>query len=95
MKNKPIQQLVKRKDWQDLRKSFLGTWNKTPHNNVKTLRSWLGNIEITDNDKLRITLNYLTGSGFRSHTIHPSQHITTLLNTVKKEIKKRKSENKW
>ncbi len=68
-----IQKIVQREDWQKLRKSLVGTWKKTPYENTLKLRAWLdspfrGDYYI----KVRILLNYLTGSGFRLGIIsHP------------------------
>jgi hypothetical protein len=84
-----IKEVVNLPEWQELRKSFIGTWKKTPEENVAKLHSFLGSISETDDRKLRIVHNYLTGSGFRSGNIsHPS--ITKLLNQVREEVKRRK-----
>lgn len=89
MFGKEIQELVKRNDWQNIRKSFLGTWKVHPESNILTLRNWLGdNIKETETDKLKITLNYLTGSGFRTRMItHPD--IDQLREEVKRELRTR------
>jgi hypothetical protein len=86
---KTMKELVSRSDWQELRKSFIGTWKKTPKENVKKLRIFLGDIESTESEKLLIVFNYLTGSVFRIGIIkHPD--IEILKNEIKEEIKKRK-----
>jgi hypothetical protein len=56
-------QLFSDGEWQELRKSFLKTWNKTPDENIKRLRVYLGDFT----DKLRIlrVRNYLNGDGFK------------------------------
>lgn len=88
MKETPIKQLVQRNDWQELRKSFISTWKKNPKENVKKLREWLGTIEDADYEKLRIVMNYLTGSGFRSGKIkHPA--IQRLRDDISDEMKRR------
>ena len=89
--SKPMCELVKRKDWQDLRISFLGTWKHTPVENVKKLREWIGDFKTTSMDKLRIVMNYLTGSGFRSGRIkHPE--IQKLRDDISIEMKVRKGQ---
>lgn len=76
-----IKDVVNNKQWQDLRKSFLGTWKRNQVDNVKRLRIYLDNF--SDQLKLRRALNYLTGSGFRTKVIsHPE--IDKLLNEIKK-----------
>ena len=90
---KTMKELVDRKDWQDLRKSLVGTWNKTPEENVKKLRKFLGDIEKCENEKLLIVFNYLTGSGFRTGKInHPD--IDKLRKDIMIEIKIRKGQGK-
>lgn len=64
---KEVSKLVKDPTWQRLRESFVGTWKKTPEENVRKLKHFLG--ENPSESKLRIVLNYLTGSGFRSGNI--------------------------
>ena len=82
------------KTWQKLRKSLIGTWKSTPVENVKKLRSYLGNIKTTTNEKLIIILNYLTGTGFRTGRIkHPE--ITKLRKEVKEEIQRRRESGEW
>ena len=85
-----IQDLVKDEEWQNLRSSLVGTWKNNPERNCKLLRDYLGNIHTCEYKKLRIVLNYLTGSGFRIGIIkHPC--IDSLLNEVREEIKLRKN----
>lgn len=90
MKEAPINQLVKREDWQALRKSFLGKWKTKPKENIQKLRDWLGNIQNTEYEKLRIVMNYLTGSGFRTGKIKDSD-IQELRNDISKEMRRRKA----
>ena len=70
MEKKPIKEIVKNKEWQDIRRSFLGTWKATPQKNCARLRGYLGGMN--DITKIRIVQNYLTGTGFRLKMIdHP------------------------
>ena len=83
-----IREVVKREDWQSLRVTFIGTWKSQPIENVLKLRTFLGEITSTEDDKLRIIHNYVTGSGFRMKIIsHPD--IDVLREEVKCERKKR------
>ena len=75
--------IVKLPEWQKLRKSLVGTWKKTPEENVKKFRKFIGPKPWTNKRKLRIMLNYLTGSAFRIGIIS-SPSITKLLNDVKR-----------
>ena len=84
-----MRDLVKDPKWQKLRKSLVGTWKTTPEENIKKIRKYLGPIRRTENKKLTIVMNYLTGSGFRIGKIsHPS--ITKLRKEISDEIKRRK-----
>lgn len=81
-------ELVNLPEWQRLRESLLGTWSKSPEDNVKKLRDFLGDLSTTDERRLRIILNYLTGTGFRLGKIsHPS--IQKLRTEVSVELKRR------
>ena len=85
-----IQDLVKDEEWQKLRSSLVGTWKTYPERNCLLLRNYLGNIHTCEYKKLRIVLNYLTGSGFRMGIIkHPC--INLLLSEIREEIKLRKN----
>lgn len=86
---RPIKEVVNRRDWQTLRKSFLGTWKTHPIQNTNKLREFLGNMLTAEDDKLRIVHNYLTGSGFRLGIIHHSE-IEKLLEEVRMERFRRK-----
>jgi hypothetical protein len=86
---KPIKELVKRQDWQKLRSSLVGTWMKNTVQNCSKLRNWLGNVSGTTEDKLRIMMNYLTGSAFRIGIIKHSC-ISDLRASISAELKKRK-----
>jgi hypothetical protein len=84
-----ISDIVNRDDWQKLRRSLLGTWLKTPKENVIKLRNFLGDIENAEMDKLIIVYNYLTGSVFRTKLVeHPS--IDKLKKEIKDELIRRK-----
>jgi hypothetical protein len=83
-----IQDLVKDEEWQKLRSSLVGTWKTNPERNCKLLKQYLGDIHTCEYKKLRIVLNYLTGSGFRIGIIkHPC--IDSLRNEIKSELNKR------
>jgi len=82
-----IREIVNREDWQQLRKSLVGTWKRNQVENVGKLRSWLEQCNWGDRE-LRIMHNYLTGSGFRIGIIsHPE--IDMLLEEVRNERRKR------
>jgi hypothetical protein len=86
---KPMKELVNNPEWQAVRKSLLGQWKEKPIWCCSRLRSYLGSVQSASDDKLRIVMNYLTGSGFRSGTIkHPC--ISTLRAQISAERKKRK-----
>lgn len=78
-----IQDIVKLPEWQKLRASLVGTWKHTPQENVKRLKKFMGS-KPWNKRKIRIMINYLTGSAFRIGIVqHPD--ITRLLNDVKRE----------
>ena len=86
--------LVKDKKWQAVRKKLLGQWSKKPEWCCTQLKKYLGPIHKTSNDKIKITMNYLTGSGFRTGKIkHPC--ITKLRLQLSSEIQKRKAKGTW
>ncbi|MFW6225653.1 MAG: hypothetical protein ACOC3V_01675 [bacterium] len=88
-KSVPMKELVKDKEWQKVRKKLLGNWKKQPEWCVNQLENYLGNIKNTPFKKLRIVMNYLTGTAFRMGKIsHPK--ITTLRKKISVEIKRRK-----
>lgn len=94
MNNIKIKDLVKDDEWQAVRKSLLGKWKSEPEKCCSILRKYLGAINKTENKKIRIVMNYLTGSAFRMGKIkHPCiQKIRTELSV---EIKKRKAKKQW
>ena len=90
----PKNVLVKSKEWQDLRKSLLGTWKKDPYSSCDKLRKYLGPLNKTTNDKIKVVMNYLTGTGFRTGKIkHPC--ITMIRAQLSSEIKRRKAKKQW
>lgn len=90
--DRDIRDIVKRKDWQDLRESFIGTWTTKSDENVLKLRKFIGPIQSAELDKLIIVYNYLTGTAFRMGKIK-SANIDKLKEEIKKELLKRKKEN--
>lgn len=90
---KPMKELVKREDWKKVRESLVGKWKSEPEKCCKKLSDWLGPITKTEDDKLRIMMNYLTGSGFRMGKIK-HKCISTLRASVSVEMRLRKIKNK-
>jgi hypothetical protein len=87
---KKIKDIVKNKEWQKVRESLLGQWSKRPEWCCLQLRKFLGVITNTSYDNLRIVMNYLTGTGFRTATIK-NKCITKLRMQISMEMKKRKA----
>jgi len=85
-----IKELVKDKEWQKIRQSLQGQWNIRSDWCLKKLRDYLGNISTTNEDKLKIVLNYLTGTGFRTKAIKEFDKIQKLRTEISVELKKRK-----
>ena len=94
MEKKAISEIVKDSSWQKVRESLLGKWKENPSWCCNQLRSYLGNINNASNDKIRILMNYLTGSAFRMGKIK-SPCITLMRTKLSMEIKKRKAQDKW
>ena len=95
MKTKiPMSELVKDPNWQKVRKSLVGQWSKRPQWCCEQLRKYLGNINKTDDKKLAIVFNYLTGTGFRLGKIK-HECVQEIRTQVSMEIKKRKSKKEW
>jgi hypothetical protein len=86
---KSIKDLVKDEGWQKIRKELLGQWSKKPTWCCYKLGSFLGTMPSASEDKLRIVMNYLTGTGFRTGRIKHSC-IQKLRDGVSKELKRRK-----
>ena len=94
---KDVKEIVKDKEWQKLRKSLLGgRWKEKPDWCVQQLRKYLGSITSTDEKKLRIVMNYLTGTAFRVGTISSRENpsISKLRGEISAELKKRKFQQK-
>ena len=90
----PKNKLVKSAQWQAVRKSLLGQWAKRPDWCCAQLRKYLGPLNKTHSDKIRVVMNYLTGTGFRTGRIkHPC--ISNLRTQMSSEIKKRKAKREW
>jgi len=89
--DRDIRDIVNRKDWQDLRQSFIGTWANHSDDNVKKLRKFLGPIQTTELDKLIIVYNYLTGTAFRIGRIK-SANIDRLREEIKNELLRRREQ---
>jgi hypothetical protein len=86
--------LVRSQEWQAVRKSLLGQWKKRPEWCCSQLKKYLGSISSTSNDKIKVVMNYLTGTGFRTGTIkHPC--ISKLRTQLSSEIKRRKAKKEW
>jgi len=90
----PKNVLVRSPEWQAVRKSLLGKWKENPEWCCSQLRKYLGPIESTSNDKIKVVMNYLTGTGFRTGKIkHPC--ITKLRMQLSMERKKRQAKGEW
>ena len=90
----PKNKLVRSQSWQAVRKSLLGQWAKRPEWCCSQLRKYLGPISRTSNDQIKVVMNYLTGTGFRTGRIkHPC--ISKLRAQMSMEIKKRKAKKEW
>lgn len=80
-----IRKVVDLPEWQALRKQLVGTWKVSPVENVQKLRKF--GDDLSDPRKVRILLNYLTGSGFRIGIIsHPD--ITIFREEVREAYRK-------
>jgi len=90
----PINKLVRCPEWQALRVSLLGKWMKEPEWAVGRLVGYLGPIETTSIDKIKVVKNYLTGTGFRTGLIkHPL--ITDLRQQLSRERLRRVELGEW
>ena len=88
---KPIHKIVKDPAWQKVRESLIGQWKERPEWCIRQLRAYIGPFSKTSDDKLRIVMNYLTGSGFRTGRIKHSD-IQKLRDAISIERKRRKIE---
>jgi hypothetical protein len=90
----PKNVLVKSPEWQRVRKSLLGNWKNKPNWCCGQLRKYLGAISFTSNDRIKVVMNYLTGTGFLTGTIkHPC--ISKLRTHLSMERKKRVAQKEW
>jgi len=90
----PKNVLVKSIKWQSVRKGLLGKWKENPEWCCAQLKKYLGSIESTSKDKMKVVMNYLTGSGFRTGKIkHPC--IIKLRTQLSMERKKRVAQKTW
>ena len=90
----PVNKLVRCPIWQALRVSLLGKWMKEPEWAVSRLVEYLGPIETTSIDKMKVVKNYLTGTGFRTGTIkHPL--ISDLRSQLSAERMRRVERGEW
>lgn len=90
----PKNKLVRSPEWQEVRKSLLGQWKERPEWCCAQLRKYLGSISSTSKDKIKVVMNYLTGSGFRTGKIkHPC--ISSLRTQMSMERKKRVAKGEW
>lgn len=86
---KPIKEIVKDPSWQKVRKSLLGKWKSEPEWSCRQLRKWIGPLSKATETELRIMMNYLTGTGFRTGLIkHPC--IQKLRDEVSDRMKRNK-----
>jgi len=89
-----MSELVQDKEWQRVRIQLVGQWSVKPQWCCKQLKDYLGPITKTPDKKLKIMMNYLTGTGFRMGKIkHPC--IVKIRSQVSMEMKKRKAKGIW
>ena len=90
----PKNVLVRTSQWQAVRKSLLGQWAERPEWCCAQLRKYLGPIGSASKDKIKVVMNYLTGTGFRTGRIkHPC--ISKLRAQMSMERKKRVAKKEW
>ena len=89
-----VSEIVKDPEWQRVRQDLVGKWKSKPTYCCAQLKKYLGSIKITPNVKLRIVLNYLTGTGFRTGRIKHNC-ISNLRLLIMLEIRRRKKEKIW
>lgn len=88
-----MRQLVQNPKWQEVRRSLVGTWKEKPEWACDQLKKFIGQMSTTSKDKLRIVMNYLTGTGFRTGKIK-HQCISSLRMQISMEMRKRKAKGK-
>jgi hypothetical protein len=90
----PKNVLVRDPQWQKVRKSLLGQWKEKPDWCCRQLRRYLGSVSTASKDKIKVVMNYLTGTGFRTGRIkHPC--ISKLRTQMSMERKKRVAQKRW
>jgi hypothetical protein len=90
----PKNKLVRSEEWQNVRKSLLGQWKERPTWCCSQLKKYLGSVSSASNDKLKVVMNYLTGTGFRTGRIkHPC--ISALRTQISSERKRRVAKGSW
>lgn len=89
-----VSEIVKDPEWQRVRQDLVGKWKSKPTYCCAQLKKYLGSIKTTPNVKLRIVLNYLTGTGFRTGRIKHNC-ISNLRLLIMLEIRRRKKEKIW
>ena len=87
---KPIKEIVKDPEWQKIRQELVGNWKDRPNWCCMKLRYYLGHVQSASMDKLRIEMNYLTGTAFRLGIIKPPCAVK-LRKEISAEIKRRKN----
>jgi hypothetical protein len=90
----PKNKLVRSPEWQAVRKSLLGQWMKRPEWCCSQLRKYLGPISSTSKDKIKVVMNYLTGTAFRTGKIKPPC-VIKLRQQLSMERKKRVAKGEW
>jgi hypothetical protein len=90
----PKNKLVGTPEWESVRQKLKGNWIEKPMWCCSQLKSYLGNISDTSKDKIKVVMNYLVSSAFRTGKInHP---CTVKLRTqLSMERKKRVAKNEW
>ena len=90
----PRNKLVGTAPWENVRKSLLGQWKDRPEWCCTQLKKYLGNVSTTSNDRIKVVMNYLTGTGFRTGRIKHTC-ISKLRTQMSSEIRKRKAQKQW
>jgi len=90
----PRNKLVGSAEWESVRKSLLGQWKDKPEWCCSQLRKYLGSVSGASNDKIKVMMNYLTGTGFRTGRIKHSC-ISAIRTQMSSEIAKRKAQKQW
>jgi len=81
-------------DWQLLRKTLMNKWICKPDWCCLKLRRYLGKLEYTALNKLKIVNGYLSSSGFRPGAInYPC--VVNFKQEVFNEVKSRKTKGTW